>query len=83
MIQHVRIVRIWKIPNFKCGKVTVGGNYNSTYDNIYVAFVCDEEVGKGSALVNYDKFKADYIFVLDGEFAGEIHLSNMSSFFVE
>ncbi len=50
-------------------------------NDIYVAFVCDEEIGKGSALVNYDKFKADYIFVLDGEFAGEIHMSNMSSFF--
>ncbi len=50
-------------------------------NDIYVAFVCDEEIGRGAALVNYDKFKADYIFVLDGEFAGEIHISNMSSFF--
>ena len=32
-IQHVRIVKIQEMPNLICGKSTVGGNYNSTYDN--------------------------------------------------
>lgn len=49
--------------------------------DIYIAFVCDEEIGRGASLINFDKFKADYVFVLDGEFAGEIHISNMSAFF--
>lgn len=48
--------------------------------DVYLAFVCDEEVGRGSKLIDYNKFNPDYTIVLDGEFAGEVHVSDMSVF---
>ena len=33
-IQHVKSDNIWEMSNLICGKAAVGGNYNSTCDNI-------------------------------------------------
>lgn len=48
--------------------------------DIYIALTCDEEVGLGSRLIDFKKYNPDYSIVLDGEFAGEIHIDNMSVF---
>lgn len=48
--------------------------------DIYFAFVSDEEIGVGASRLDYDKYKADYSFVIDGEALGEISISEMLHF---
>jgi tripeptide aminopeptidase len=48
--------------------------------DIYFAFVSDEEIGLGASRLDYDKYKADYSFVIDGEALGEISISEMLHF---
>ena len=48
--------------------------------NIYLAFTCDEEIGRGANLIDFSKFIPDYTIVVDGEAAGEINISDMSVF---
>lgn len=51
----------------------------TTFD-IYFAFVSDEEIGNGASRLDYDKYKADYSFIIDGEALGEISISEMMHF---
>lgn len=51
----------------------------STFD-IYFAFVSDEEIGEGAKRLDYEKYKADYSFVMDGEALGEISICEMMHF---
>lgn len=51
----------------------------NTFD-IYFAFVSDEEIGDGASRLDYNKYKADYSFVVDGEALGEISTSEMMHF---
>ena len=41
---------------------------------------CDEEIGRGANLIDFNKFVPDYTIVMDGEAAGEINISEMSVF---
>lgn len=39
--QHVRIDDMKKMPDLICGKVAVGGNYNSTHDKMTASEVAE------------------------------------------
>ena len=51
------------------------GNYN--YPNIFICFTPDEEIGGGTAKFNYDYFKVDFAYTLDG---GAIDIINYETF---
>lgn len=53
------------------------GNYN--YPNIFIAFTPDEEIGEGIAKFNYDYFKVDYAYTLDGGDIDEINYENFNA----
>ena len=47
---------------------------------IYFAFVTDEEIGIGSERIDFNRYKADYSIVLDGQYSGEICVREMMHF---
>lgn len=49
------------------------------HGDIYLAFVPDEEIGKGSHLLNKDVFKCQYAFVIDGNSLGDVEVASMAS----
>lgn len=53
------------------------GNYN--YPNIFVAFTPDEEIGEGTENFNYDYFKVDFAYTLDGDDIDVINYENFNA----
>lgn len=53
----------------------LNGNYS--YPNLFIAFTPDEEIGEGTEKFNYDYFKADFAYTLDG---GPISVINYENF---
>ena len=51
------------------------GNYE--YPNLFISFTPDEEIGEGTACFNYDLFKVDFAYTLDG---GPINIINYENF---
>ncbi|MCD7949449.1 MAG: peptidase T [Erysipelotrichaceae bacterium] len=47
------------------------------HNDIFIAFTCDEEIGRGTDHFNFDYFKADYAYTIDG---GDIHLIEYENF---
>ncbi len=50
---------------------------NIPHPNIFVCFTPDEEIGEGTYLFNYDYFKVDFAYTLDG---GNIDIINYENF---
>ena len=50
---------------------------NTNYPNIFICFTPDEEIGGGTAKFNYDYFKVDFAYTLDG---GAIDIINYENF---
>lgn len=49
------------------------------HGDIYICFTPDEEIGKGTINFNYDFFKVNYAFTLDGSTVGEIEYENFNA----
>lgn len=55
----------------------LNGNYN--YPNIFIAFTPDEEIGEGTLKFNYDYFKVDFAYTLDGDDIDVINFENFNA----
>lgn len=53
----------------------LNGNY--IYPNLFIAFTPDEEIGEGTAKFDFDYYKADFAYTLDG---GPISVINYENF---
>jgi len=49
------------------------------HGDIYLCFTPDEEIGRGADLFNYDYFKADYAYTMDGSEVGGIEYENFNA----
>jgi len=49
------------------------------HGDIWIAFTPDEEVGMGASNFNYDYFKADFAYTVDGDYEGEIAYENFNA----
>ena len=49
------------------------------HGDIYLCFTPDEEIGRGANLFNYDYFKADYAYTMDGSEVGGIEYENFNA----
>ncbi len=49
------------------------------HGDIYLCFTPDEEIGRGADLFNYDYFKADYAYTMDGSQVGGIEYENFNA----
>ena len=49
------------------------------HGKILVCFTPDEEIGEGTACFNYDYFKCDYAFTIDGGIEGSINYENFNA----
>ncbi len=49
------------------------------YPNIYVAFTPDEEIGEGATYFNYDYFKVDFAYTVDGAEIDTIAYENFNA----
>lgn len=49
------------------------------HGDIYICFTPDEEIGRGANLFNYDYFKADYAYTMDGSKVGGIEYENFNA----
>lgn len=54
-------------------------NPNIKHGDIYICFTPDEEIGRGADHFNYDWFKADFAYTLDGSQVGEIEYENFNA----
>ncbi|MDY0277296.1 MAG: peptidase T [Acholeplasma sp.] len=52
---------------------------NRPHGDIYICFTPDEEIGRGADHFNYDYFKADFAYTLDGSQVGEIEYENFNA----
>ena len=52
---------------------------NEEHGDIYVCITPDEEIGLGTKHINYDYFKPDYAFTVDGSFLGEFNYENFNA----
>lgn len=52
---------------------------NKPHPTIYVAFTPDEEIGRGTAHFNYDFFKVDFAYTLDGAAIDNIDYENFNA----
>lgn len=52
---------------------------NIPHGKILVCFTPDEEIGEGTACFNYDYFKCDYAFTIDGGIEGSINYENFNA----
>lgn len=52
---------------------------NLPHPDIYIAFTPDEEIGEGSDYFNFDRFKADFAYTVDGDYEGEIAYENFNA----
>lgn len=49
------------------------------HDDIYICFTPDEEIGRGTKHFNFDNFKADFAYTLDGGRVGSIEMENFNA----
>lgn len=49
------------------------------HGDIFICFTPDEEIGRGADHFNYDFFKADFAYTLDGSQVGEIEYENFNA----
>ena len=49
------------------------------HGDIYLCFTPDEEIGRGADRFNYDYFKADYAYTMDGSMVGGIEYENFNA----
>lgn len=49
------------------------------HGDIYLCFTPDEEIGRGANLFDYDYFKADYAYTMDGSEVGGIEYENFNA----
>ncbi len=49
------------------------------HDDIYICFTPDEEIGRGVDHFNYDYFKVDFAYTLDGGQMGSIEMENFNA----
>lgn len=49
------------------------------HGDIYLCFTPDEEIGRGANLFNYDYFKAEYAYTMDGSQVGGIEYENFNA----
>lgn len=54
-------------------------NPSFEHGDIYVCFTPDEEIGRGVNYFNYEYFKTDYTYTLDGSRAGEVSYENFNA----
>lgn len=54
-------------------------NKDFKHGDIYICFTPDEEIGRGADYFNYDYFKADFAYTLDGSEVGEIEYENFNA----
>ncbi|MBR2468371.1 MAG: peptidase T [Clostridia bacterium] len=54
-------------------------NSNIPHGDIYIAFTPDEEIGEGTKYFDFDKFKADFAYTIDGEDLGELSYENFNA----
>ena len=54
-------------------------NENIPHGKLLVCFTPDEEIGEGTACFNYDLFKCDYAFTIDGGIEGSINYENFNA----
>lgn len=52
---------------------------NIPHGKLLVCFTPDEEIGEGTACFNYDYFKCDYAFTIDGGIEGSINYENFNA----
>ena len=52
---------------------------NIPHGKIMICFTPDEEIGEGTACFNYDLFKCDYAFTIDGGIEGSINYENFNA----
>ncbi len=52
---------------------------NIPHGKILVCFTPDEEIGEGTTCFNYDLFKCDYAFTIDGGIEGSINYENFNA----
>lgn len=49
------------------------------HGDIWVGITPDEEIGMGASKFNYDYFKADFAYTLDGDYEGELAYENFNA----
>ncbi|MFA5692205.1 MAG: peptidase T [Acholeplasmataceae bacterium] len=54
-------------------------NEDIKHGDIYICFTPDEEIGRGADHFNYDYFKADFAYTVDGGKAGSIEYENFNA----
>ena len=54
-------------------------NENTNHGDIFICFTPDEEIGLGTLHLNYDIFKPDFAFTVDGSNLGEISYENFNA----
>lgn len=52
---------------------------NYKYPNLYIAFTPDEEIGEGATYFNYDYFKVDFAYTIDGAEIDTIAFENFNA----
>ncbi|NLY81338.1 MAG: peptidase T [Clostridiales bacterium] len=51
----------------------------TSHGDIWVGITPDEEIGMGASKFNYDFFKADFAYTLDGDYEGELSYENFNA----
>src|SRR5690554_1032282 len=54
-------------------------NNNFKHGDLYICFTPDEEIGRGADLINYELFKPNFAYTLDGSEVGEIEYENFNA----
>lgn len=54
-------------------------NNQVDHGDIYICFTPDEEIGEGTLFFDFDHFKADYAYTVDGSYLGEINYENFNA----
>ena len=54
-------------------------NSDIEHGDIYICFTPDEEIGEGTIHFDFDKFKADFAYTVDGSDLGEICFENFNA----
>lgn len=52
---------------------------NIPHGDLWIAFTPDEEIGEGSDHFDFEKFKADFAYTIDGDYEGEIAYENFNA----
>lgn len=52
---------------------------NAKYPNVYICFTPDEEIGSGTDHFNYDYFKVDFAYTIDGAETNTISFENFNA----